>query len=427
MSYFKLIVLSIFSVSIIVGVAIFALSKGVSTTTPSDIIVWGTIEDNTFSNTYSASSIFSNKNVKVTYIKKDPRDFDADFVEALAEGRGPDVVIMRDDIIYKNRNKLVTIPYKNYSERTFKDTFIEIGEVFLSDEGIVAVPFIIDPIVMYWNRSIFSNNQISQPPQYWEQLPALIEKITKKDSSGNIFQSTIAFGEWANINSAKDIIAMLMIQAGTPITSRSGNSVISVLNSQLGNTTVPGQSALEFYTKFSNQTSPVYTWNRSLPNSLNSFLAGNLGIYLGFASELFPILQKNSNLNYDVAVVPQIKDTKKRAVFGRMYALAIVRQSKNVGASYMLINSLTEPKALLALEKVTSLPPVRRDMLSSVPADAYRNVFYNSALISRTWIDPDPTVSSSIFREMVESVTSGRNRVSEAIIRASTDLSSELQ
>jgi hypothetical protein len=81
----------------------------------------------------------------------------------------------------------------------------------------------------------------------------LVEKITKKDSSGNVFQSAVAFGEWSNINNAKDILSMLMIQAGTPITSRSGTAVISVLNSQFSSPTVPAQSALEFYTKFSNQ------------------------------------------------------------------------------------------------------------------------------------------------------------------------------
>lgn len=427
MSYFKLVILSVFSVSIVIGIAIFAFSKGPSSVAAADVIVWGTIEDTTFNNTYSASSLFSNKNVKVFYSKKDPKDFDRDFVEALAEGKGPDVVILRDDIIYKNRNKLLTIPYKNYSERTFKDTFIEQGEVFLSSEGVVAVPFVVDPIVMYWNRDIFANNQISQPPLYWEQLPVLVEKITKKDSSGNVFQSAVAFGEWSNINNAKDILSMLMIQAGTPITSRSGTAVISVLNSQFSSPTVPAQSALEFYTKFSNQTSPVYTWNRSLPNSLNSFLAGNLGIYFGFSSELFQILQKNSNLNYDVAIVPQIKDTKKRSVFGRMYALAIVKQSRNVAASFAVLNALTEQSSLLALEKITSLPPVRRDMLSNVPTDAYRNVFYNSALISRSWIDPDPVASSAIFKEMVESVTSGKSRVTDAVNRASSDLNSELQ
>ncbi len=428
MSAFKIAIITIFSVSIVAGIAIFALSKGGSSSTPpADVVVWGTIPEQTFGLVYAASSIFNNKNIKVYYVMKDPQDFDTDFVEALAEGRGPDIVILRDDLIYKNRNKLISIPYKSYSERAFKDTFIESAEIFLSDDGIVAIPFAVDPLVMYWNRDIFANNQVSQPPKFWEEMPSLVSKLTKKDASGNVYQSAIAFGEWNNINNAKEVLSMLLLQAGTPISARSGSSVTSVLDSQLGYAAVPGQSALEFYTQFSNQTSSMYSWNRSLPSSLNSFLSGNLAIYIGFSSELFQILQKNSNLNYDVTIVPQIKNTKKRIVYGKMLAMAISKQSKQVGASFTIMNSLTEPNAMLALEKINSLPPVRRDMLSNVPTDAYRSVFYNSALITHSFIDPDPVATSAIFKEMVQSVTSGKSRISEALSRASAELNAEFK
>lgn len=427
MSYLRYIILGVFSLSIIAGIAIFALSKGSGGSQSANIVVWGTLPEDSFSASLVASSIPNNKSIKVSYVRKDAADFDADFVEALAEGNGPDVVLLREDLFYKNRNKLVTIPYKNYSERTFKDTFIEEGEIFLAQDGIVAVPFMVDPMVMYWNRDIFANNQISQPPLYWEQMPNLVSKLTKKDTSGNVFQSAVSFGEWSNVTNAKELISMLLMQAGTPITTRSSGAVVSVINSSLGFPTVPGQAAIDFYTQFSNQTSSMYTWNRSLPNSLNSFLSGNLAMYFGFASELFSILQKNSNLNYDVSIVPQIKDTKKRIVFGRMYALAITKQSKQTAAAFAVINALTEPAPLLALEKNTSLPPVRRDMLSNIPSDAYRSVFYNSALISHSFIDPNPTATSKIFKEMVESITSGRDRVSDSLDRASSELNYELQ
>lgn len=426
MTTFKIIVLSVFGVAIVAAVAIFAMAKSNSTSVSADVVVWGTIPEATFTTTLTNSSLASNKNIRANYIYKDPQDFDRDFVEALAEGKGPDVIILRDDNLYKNRNKLVAIPYKNYSQRTFKDTFIEEGEVFLSDEGVQAIPFIIDPMVMYWNRDLFASNQISQPPKYWEEIPGLISKITRKDASANVLQSALAMGEWRNITNAKEILTTLFFQAGTPITIRSGNEVNSVLSSQLGATRIPGDSAVEFYTQFSNPSSINYTWNRSLPSSFNFFLQGSLAMYFGFASDLISIQQKNSNLNYDVTFIPQVKDSKKRVVYGRMYALAITKQSKQTAAAFMLINALTEKNALTALEKLTELPPVRRDMLAELPDDAYKNVFYNSALISKTFIDPDPSGTGIIFRDMIESITSGKTRIQEAVNRASSQLSSEL-
>ena len=427
MSNFKIAVTTIFVICIIAGIAIFALSKSSSSAKQSNLVVWGTISTEAFNVTYKNSSLSQNKDVKISYIKKDPATFDADFVNALAEGLGPDIVILRDDLLYGERNKLFVIPYKSYTERIFKDRFIEEGELFLSPAGVVALPFVVDPLVMYWNRDMFSNSLISQPPQYWDEFYSLIDKMTRKDNGGNVLQSAVSFGEWRNITNAKEIVLMLLLQAGTPITSRTDHGVVSVLNSQFNYPMAPSQSAINFYTQFSNPTSPTYTWNRSLPTSLNLFLSGNLATYIGFASEIFSIQQKNSNLNFDVTYVPQIRNTTKKEVFGRMYALAIVKQSKQIGGAFLALSALTEPKALKALEGVTNLPPVRRDLLADKPTDDYRIIFYNSALLSHSWIDPNPTESGNTFRDMIESITSGRKRVSEALSQADQELTAQLK
>ena len=428
MSTFKIILISVFGLFIILAIAVFALSKSDSPVGAANLVAWGTLPEDTFDAAYKASSLANNKLVQVKYVKKDVATFDNEFVNALADGNGPDIVISRDDSIYKNRNRFFIIPYKSFTERDFKDKFIEEGELFLTPDGIIAVPFIVDPMVMYWNRDMFSNNLIAQPPKYWEDIPSLVDKMTKRDSSGYIPQSAIALGEWRNITNAKEIVAMLLLQAGTPITSRNKDAITSVLNSQFNHPVVPSDSAITFYTKFSNPTLSTYTWNRSLQSSLNYFLSGNLAMYLGFASEIYSIQQKNSNLNFDVTYVPQIKlDTAKKTVFSHMYALSIVKQSKQPGVAFSAINALTEPAALKALEVVTDLPPVRRDLLSDKPTDAFRIVFYNSALLSRSWIDPDPSASSNTFRDMIESITSGRKRQGQALDQANEELNQELK
>lgn len=431
MSKFQIAVLSVFSVAIVLGLVFFATSRG-SSSSSANLLVWGTISDEAFNAAHKASSAFGSKTIKVTYVKKDVADFQQSFVEALADGTGPDIIIVRDDFVYQNRNKIFTVPYKNYTERTFKDTFIEEGEMFLSSQGTIAFPFMVDPLVMYWNRDIFQNNLLSQPPKYWDEFASdkstsLVGKITKRDNNANILQSAVALGEWRNIINAKEILAMIFLQAGTPITSRNGDKVESQLNNSYSFPVLPSLSAINFYTQFSNPTSPAYTWNRSLPNSLNMFLAGNLATYIGFASEIFPIKQKNQNLNFDVTYAPQIRGSAKRTVFGHMYSLSIVKQSKQVSGAYTLIMSLIEPGPIKALEVVTSLPPVRRDLLTDRPTDAYRAVFYDSALISHSWIDPDPTGTSNTFRDMVESITGGKAGASESINRADRELSAFLK
>ncbi|MDQ5969351.1 MAG: multiple sugar transport system substrate-binding protein [Patescibacteria group bacterium] len=422
MSTFKIVVTAIFAVSFVVGVGLFAVSKGTSSKQTANLVVWGTVSSGVFNQALENSSLKDSKLIKISYIEKNASTFDTEFIEALADGVGPDVVIIRDDYVYKNRNRLLVIPYTNYTERSFKDSFIEAGEVFLSPEGVVALPFTIDPMVMYWNRDLFSNSLIAEVPKYWEDFYGLIEKTTKRDSNANVLQSTVAMGEWSNITNAKEIISMLMLQAGTPITSRTETGASSVLNSKLNYTIIPAESAINFYTQFSNPTSQNYTWNRSLPTSLNMFLSGKLATYIGFASEIFSIQQKNSNLNFDVTYVPQIREANKKTVFGRMHAVALVKQSNQLAGAFTLASALTETSAIKSLESITNLPPVRRSLVGNKPTDAFRLVFYNSALISSSWIDPDFVGSNKVFRDMIDSITSGRSRVSDAIDRADSEL-----
>ncbi|MEQ1499990.1 MAG: extracellular solute-binding protein [Parcubacteria group bacterium] len=428
MSTFQIVVVSFFGVCMIFGIAVFSLSKTSSPSQNFNLVVWGTMNEDVFNKALSASSIAKSKTIKVAYVKKDSSTFDTEFIESLADGKGPDIVILREDSMYKHRNKIFTIPFGSYPEEVFNSTFIEIGELFLNKEGVFAVPFMVDPLVMYWNRDMFSNNDIALPPVYWDQIDPLIEKMTHRDNNANILKSAVALGEWKNINNAKEIISMLFMQAGTPITMRNqAGNINSVLNSQFDKPVVPSQAGLNFYLKFSNPTSPSYTWNRSLPTSLNFFLSGDLGIYIGFASEIFSIQQKNSNLNFHVVSVPQIRDTEKKIVFGHLYGLALVKQSKQLPGAFTAIKALTEVNSLKSLEVSTNLPPVRRDMLADKPLEAFRSVFYSSALISRSWIDPNPTETTNGFRDMIESITSGRSRVTDSLGNLNEIISSNLK
>jgi ABC-type glycerol-3-phosphate transport system substrate-binding protein len=429
MSNFKIAVLAIFSVSIVIGIALFAMYRAGSGQTTYNLTVWGVLPQDQFQTLYKASSVSKNKFITVNYIQKNATDFDTDFVQALADGVGPDVVLLRDDSFYKNRNRLFVIPYTSYSQRTFKDTFTQETEMFLGADGVTALPLYVDPLVLYWNRDIFANALVASPPKYWDELYALTNKISTHDSSSDIIQSTVPFGEWDNVTNNKEILSLLLLQAGTPIVSfdSQAKKYSSVLDSSFSQPISPAESSINFYTQFSNPTSAYYSWNRALPSSLNFFLSGNLALYIGQASELFSIQQKNPNLNFDVTNIPQDRGNADKVDFAHIYATAIVKQSKSIPGAFTLITSLTEAPALSALSAVTNLPSVRRDLLSQTPNDPYQVIFYNSALIAHAFVDPDPLLTSGIFRDMINSITGGQSQISEAVRSASQSLNDALK
>lgn len=429
MSNFKIAVLAIFSVSIIVGIALFAMYRAGAGQTTYNLTVWGVMTQDQFQTLYKSSTVSKNKYITVAYIQKNATDFDTEFVQALADGVGPDVVILRDDSFYKNRNRLFVIPYSSYSQRTFKDTFTQETEMFLSPNGVTALPLYVDPLVLYWNRDIFANALVASPPKYWDDLYALSGKISTHDSSSDIIQSAVPFGEWDNVTNNKEILSLLLLQTGTPIVSFDSQlkKYSSVLDSSFNQPISPAESSINFYTQFSNPTSAYYSWNRALPSSLNFFLSGNLALYIGQASELFSIQQKNPNLNFDVTNIPQIRGNIDKVDFAHIYATAIVKQSKSIPGAFTLMTSLTEAPALSALSAVTNLPSARRDLLSQTPNDPYQVIFYNSALIAHAFVDPDPTLTSGIFRDMINSITGGQSQISESVRSASQSLNDALK
>ena len=54
------------------------------------------------------------------------------------------------------------------------------------------------------------------------------------------------------------------------------------------------------------------------------------------------------------------------------------------------------------------------------------SVFYDSAIRAKTWLDPEPTESNTIFKNMIESITSGRSRTGEAVLKAHRELTNLL-
>ncbi len=361
--------------------------------------------------------------MKRQYVRKSAEEFDQALIEALASGVGPDMIILPQDRIARHRDKIYQIPYESLSERDFKDSFVEEGELFMGTGGVYAVPFSLDPLVMYWNRDIFTNNSLSLPPTYWDEFFSKTIPLSEIDNSRNIKQSSVALGEYDNINNAKEILSVLLLQTGNKIVTVENGRLVSVLSNNSEDGVAIAESVLRFYTEFSNPSKEVYSWNKSLPQAKQAFLSGDLAIYFGFASEAFEIQSKNPNLNFDIALLPQVRDGFK-ATFGKISGVAILKSSKYVGDAFLAIGILTSEESALDYSSVSFLPPPRRKLLSKKPKDAIGAIFYESAIISKGWIDPDREKSSGVFKKMVENVTSGRLKLSEAVDRASAELNS---
>jgi ABC-type glycerol-3-phosphate transport system substrate-binding protein len=425
MTKFQMILMGVFGVFLVGGIIIFATYKGNSQNAVT-VVVWGTVSQTDFNNIIQKTSLYQSKEFNVQYVEKTEENFDTDFIESLASGDGPDIFMLPSDKILKHRNKIFAIPYNVFTQRQFKDSFIGGTEIYMAPEGTLALPISVDPLVMYWNRSVFTDAKLTEPPKYWDEFYNLANLISKKDGSLNILKSAVALGEFANISHAKEIILNLAMQAGTPVIEWRGNNIQSVFAEKFNEPTVPAEAAINFYTEFGNPSKPSYSWNRSLPNSTDYFLSGDLALYFGFASEIGNLQLKNPNLDFDVAAVPISREGGVNVSFANFNALAITKSSKNPNAAFSVISVLSEADGAAAFSKTLNLPPARRDLLGQKPVEAFQSVFYGSAIRAKSWLDPSPSDTDAIFKTMIESITSGRARTGEAVAKTQRELSSLL-
>ncbi len=420
MSKFQIILLVIFGAFIVIAVMVFSFSRN-SGSTSANVTVWGDISSYDWHKMELASDLGNNKTVSIDYVQKDPDTIMDEFTEALAKGRAPDLVILPLEDMWSHKDLFIPIPYENVSQRDFQEAFIEEGEQFMAPEGIYALPLSVDPLVLYYNRDMLSSAGIAKPIQYWDEIYSASSALTKRDGAGNIVKSAIALGEAANIAHYKDILSLLMIQAGTPITARDAqdpSKLKAQLTERFSLPAVPTEAALDFYTQFANPTRVYYSWNRSLLPAQTHFTSGDSAYYVGYASELRILKAKNPTLNIGVTSIPQSRVSETNITLGNIKGIAVSRGTSNPGAALSAALLIISQAPAKALADSTLVPPARRDLLSQRQSDPVLSVFYSAAIQSKGWIDPNPEATKSIFREMIESVTSGRARVTEAVREA---------
>lgn len=423
---FQVVLIGIFIALGVGGVLAFALFGGFGKhVNPygANVTIWGVLDDAPFVSAFNDISQSDPDFKVVSYVQKDPRTFSTELVNALAEGKGPDIILFSHDMILSMRGKIAPFSYTDMPDRTFKDTYIDGAQVFALRDGIYGLPIAVDPLLMYWNRDIFSTKGLSQPPRTWEELVAVtVPSIVERDFALGITRAAVAFGEYTNILNAKDVLSLFLIQAGSNMVYESGGRLIANLNEGQSQGIAPAQAVLNFYTPFSNPAKQVYTWNRSLPQDRLEFLSGDLALYFGFGSEVNSVRDGNPNLNFDVTEVPQGADARIKKGVGKFYGLARIRTSQNVTGATNALHKIVAQGNVERYAQQYGMAPVYRASLTHAPDNAFMTVVYRAALIARGWLDPNPAASDNIFRQLVEDVTSGRVEVGQAVNDASQRL-----
>lgn len=428
MNTFQLVVIGIFIFLAVFSVLVFSGAiplPGVTRAPVQEVTWWATIPDT------QAAGLINNFNteyedrVQINYVEKDSRTLEADLIEALAAGRGPDLILAPQELIFKHADKLTPFSYDQIERRRFTDTFIEEGDLFLYPAGVVALPLAVDPLLLYYNRDFLNTARIVNPPRDWKELETQNKALTQADARSNITRSAIALGTFSNINNAKDILALLILQAGNPLVMRGGDGAwrVTIAEDFLGTGDQQAALATTFFNRFSDSSNLLYSWNSALPEAQQMFIRNSLAMYLGYASEYDLIRRQNPQINFDLAPVPQPSEsTRGDITLGRLYGLAVLRASPKAAAAAQAAVLLAWSNYAKDWSDLMRLPPTRRDLLAVRPADPVAAAFYDSALIAHGWYDLNITATAGILRNLAESVRQQRVEVGSALAQTQRQL-----
>ena len=350
---------------------------------------------------------------EVVYREFDPQTYEAELVNALAAGRGPDIFMIHSSWLPKHADKLSPIATSQLQIGRLRDLFPTVVEQdFAPDGGLVyALPLYIDTLAMLYNQTIFDSEGIALTPKNWEEFQNLIPRLRELGSDGRLIKAAAAIGGSAkSVSRAADLLSVLMLQAGVPMVAPDFSRA---------DFSEAGRTPLEFYTHFANPASEFYTWHDAFLNSLDSFAQEKTAIIFNYSSQV-PVLQdKNPFLEIGVAPLPQPKGAEREVNYASYWGLAVANKFSNPLGAWNFIWALTinEKQAGVYGEKTGRLPALRT-LLGQKLNDPILGVFARQALSARSWPQIDNLAIEAAFSKMIEDAVSGRLPLRETLQEA---------
>ncbi|MBI4262003.1 extracellular solute-binding protein [Candidatus Uhrbacteria bacterium] len=414
-----------------------------------------------FDNESALQQIAENLRAQYPYITVNFRRFREEeyedrLVNALAAGSGPDLFAIQDTWVGKYEDKVLPLPPEltiptfttegGISKTTVAhpgkqatlrpwdvhDLFVDVvADTVIrnprnKDAGtIIGLPLALDTIVLYVNRDLLSREKIPEPPTTWDELTGqdvkegMIQKLTKTDVRGNIFQSAIALGGSTNIKRAPDILSLLMLQNNTPMTGAHGDVTFNQRSQGFDQQAPPAEVALDFYSYFSDPANVAYTWNGALPEALDAFTSNRTAMFFGYAYHLPLVRARAPQMNLVVKPMLQIAPDAQ-VNYANFWVTAVSKQTRAPNEAWkLLLFAATDREQAFAYAKTAARPVALRSLITAQrddPEQEDMRVFVDAVLTAKNWYrGTKHALMEETFRRMIQLVVDRTKTPHEAI------------
>ncbi len=435
----------------VLGIFVFSISQfgksGVDPKLTGNIVVWGTLSSEKMNQIFYEYSQNA-KTYSVSYQEVPEQSLINKFIESSANDMAPDILLVPENVIVPIKNFNYSFSQDLISEKTFKAKYVRSTYKLFGETGVFAFPIAIDPLVMYVNTDILTNAGFTKAPLTWGEIPLFVSRVLGfTNTDNNNVQRAIALGSMNNVLHHREILLSLLLQLKNNVIERKFEakeskgvisysekfeSVFGTSNEELKlKNDLLAEQVFVFFTSFVNPNiKEVYTWSKRAPTDRDLFASGNLGLYLGLASDKQYIDTKNPHLSYEIALVPSPKgDTAnfRNVSYAKIYSASMTSKTRKPELAQKVLEDISSKEMSGKIVVAYNLAPARQDELYIDQIDPLKDVVFKSAERGDIIMEPIPNLITKIFEQIVDAISGSRQTPSEIIKNAEAELVRQLK
>lgn len=238
-------------------------------------------------------------NVKIVNTLFPQRALEEKVAASLPAGEGPDLIEMdRHEILPYYQNGEI-LPFEGEIADYIKQNWPQfaVDHATTDDGKIYSLPWITSPKMMFYNKDMFAEAGISNPPETVDEMMEMAEKLTIRDASGNITTQGIDLRlSGGGFGTSQKYWTQAMIPYGAPVLVQDGDKYMAGYDNE------QGVAALNLY------LDAVYTREVSTFEAKHDAEGFGLGQAAMFQRESWVVdyLSKNApDISYDVFPMPK--------------------------------------------------------------------------------------------------------------------------
>ena len=264
----------------------------------------------------------SHPNIHVTYVVvEDPV---TKFLTASTSGQAPDVMIWdrNGTALYAPKGVLEPLDEYMAKDGVTSDTFYSEALRELTYDGkVYGLPMTVDCRALFYNKKLFADAGITNPPTNWDELEQDAIKLTKWDGD-KLQVSGFSLSD-------AGLFSMYLMQAGGQLLSEDGTK--TAFNSD------QGMAVLNYWDKLIN-TDKVYQigFESGLGEGTDAFVTGQVAMMYSGPWALSTYEKYGDQLDFGVAPAPAGPNGDKGSVMGG-FGMVIPSAAKNKEAAWEFI------------------------------------------------------------------------------------------